>query len=329
MLKQDFLSPNRRIKLMVLLVLLATISINLLSAYIRHLEAGLDCTDWPACYGLISTYVEPLADQTVAQMALAPVAAAKKVHRGVATLLVILVLLLVAESRKQQGLRGVGRNFPAILPYIMVAVLLLLSVVGPASYMKTLPAIAVVNLVGGMALMALSGWLWLQLAAEPPVVNSGLKPLARVGLVLLLLQIVLGVWLSANFAAISCSSLWACEPLAEAVPATGDSFWYFRELRLDESGRVLFDQGMQSIHIVHRLGALLTGLILLALALFSVRRGDAFRRSGLALAALVLLQFVLGASAMIMGLPLILVLGHNLTAALLLLVLLKLNYLAR
>jgi cytochrome c oxidase assembly protein subunit 15 len=332
MLNQDSRSPkppNRRLKLTVLLVLLATVSINLLSAYIRHLESGLDCADWPACYGLIGSYVEPAADQTVAQMALAPVAAAKKVHRGVATLLVIMVLLLVVESRKQQGSGGVNRNLTANLPYIMAAILLLLSVVGPASYMKTLPAIAVVNLVGGMTLMALSGWLWLQLAGEPPVANSGLKPLARVGLVLLVLQIVLGIWLSANFAAISCSGLWACEPLAEAVPAVGDSFWYFRELRLDESGRVLFDQGMQTIHIVHRIGALLIGLVLLALALLCVRRGDALRRNGLALGVLVLLQLALGASAIIMGLPLILVLGHNLTAALLLLMLVKLNYLAR
>ncbi len=314
-------------KLIVLLVLLTTISINLLSAYIRHLEAGLDCADWPACYGQIGAYVEP--DQTVAQMALAPVAAAKKVHRGVATLLVVMVLLLVVESRKQQGLRGVHRQFSTILPYIMAAILLLLSVVGPASYMKILPAIAVVNLTGGMALMVLSGWLWLQLASGPPVAHSGLRPLAQFGLVLLLLQIVLGAWLSANFAAISCSGLWACKPLPGAVPAVGDSFWYFRELRLDESGRVLFDQGMQSMHIVHRIGALLTGLYLLLLALLSLRQGGAFRRSGLALLALVLLQVALGISAMLMGLPLILVLGHNLTAALLLLVLLQLNYLVR
>jgi cytochrome c oxidase assembly protein subunit 15 len=325
MSKQPSPSPHRRLQWYVLLVLVATLSINLLSAYIRHLEAGLGCADWPACYGQIGDYIEPSSQQSVSQMALAPVAAAKKIHRGVATALVILVLLLLQEARKQKQLRGVNRN----LPYIMVAVLLLLSVVGPASYLKTLPAIAVVNLLGGMTLLALAWWLYLQLQGGAPTVSRPLRLLARAGLLALLVQITLGIWLSANFAAISCSSPWSCNPPMAVAASPGDSFWYFRELRLSASGQVVFDQGMQVMHIAHRLGALLSGVLLLVLAAVAWRRGGPLRPGALVLALLLLLQLLLGVAAMLAHLPLALVLAHNLVASLLLLAVLKLNYLAR
>jgi cytochrome c oxidase assembly protein subunit 15 len=68
-------------------------------------------------------------------------------------------------------------------------------------------------------------------------------------------------------------------------------------------------------HVVLALGALL------AVAL--VRAGR--RRAGIALALLVAVQLALGASAVLAGLPLSVVLGHNLVAALLLAALVAIN----
>ena len=116
-------------------ILLATLGINLLSAYIRHVEAGLGCDDWPACYARIGVHISEHSKR-VARAALAPQPFAKQTHRGVATALVVMVLLLVHRSRRQLSATE------AQLPLAMAGLLLALAVIGPASYLKTRPAIA-------------------------------------------------------------------------------------------------------------------------------------------------------------------------------------------
>ncbi len=304
---------RRRMALYALLIVVTTLAINLLSAYLRHVESGLGCDDWPDCYGRIESYVT--ADQAVAEMALAPRQTAKQIHRAVATALVVVVLLLVQQHRQYRLLTGAGGS----LPYLMVAVLLVLSIIGPTSYLKTFPAIALVNLVGGMALAALAWWLWLQLRPPASVAASpGLRKLSTACLLALLAQICLGAWTSANFAGLSCPGLIDCGAGGSNLAAGSGAFWYFRELSLDGSGRVVFDQGALLIQLVHRAGALATAALLLWL-------GIAARRAGGALIMILLTgQLALGVCAVLFELPLAVVLGHNLVAALLLLATLRL-----
>ena len=314
---------KRRLSLCLALLLAATLGINLLSAYIRHQEAGLGCKPWPACYARIGAVMEPPGDSPVA--ALTPTESAKRAHRGLATGLVILVLLVVYYAR-QQNLPAAARP----LPYTMVAVLLLLAVIGPASYLKTLPAIATANLAGGMALLGLT-WTFLLLtrnSSQPAAAASGdrtrLPPasLKKTALLILSAQILLGAWLSANFAAAACSGFLNCD----ATEGAGllQSFWYLRELTVAPSGAVLTGGQQSLIALTHHWGAVVTVLALSALGLISLRAGGTYAFWGGWLMALVVLQASLGGIALFLSLPLLLVLGHDLLAALLLLVLLRL-----
>ncbi len=291
-------------------LLLATLAVNLLSAFIRHQESGLGCEPWPDCYATVGIPVDPATAGPTA--VLTPAETAKQAHRGIATGLVILVLIVVYQAR-QQPLTGFTRQIPILL----IAVILLLSVIGPASYLKTLPAVASVNLLGGMALLAFTWLLWLRSRPSQGGGYSQLRPLARISLAALLAQIFLGAWTSANFAAIACNGLLACP--AESSGAGAGSFWYLRELELTSAGRIVLDGAQALIQRTHHLGALLATGLLLALALRCLAAGGVLARWGLGLVALLALQIAAGLTGVYAGLPLVVVLLHNLTASLLLL----------
>lgn len=295
-------------------LLVATLAVNLLSAFIRHQEAGLGCAPWPDCYALVGTPVDPATAGPTA--VLTPAETAKQAHRGIATGLVLLVILVVYQAR-QRPLTG----FTQHLPLLLVAVIILLSVIGPASYLKTLPAVATANITGGIALLTLTWLLWLRTRPPPPERHPALRRLAQLSLVALVLQIFLGAWVSANFAGIACQGFLAC---GDAAPGGGlSSFWYLRELALTESGRIVLDGAQVLIQQAHHLGAILTSGLVLLLSLRAMAAGGLLSRWAILLLCLLLLQISAGFLNIHFGLPLPIVLAHNLTASLLLLTVIR------
>ena len=312
-------------RLCTLSLLAAILLINLLSSYIRHMEAGLNCTPWPGCYGAIGQLIEP-ADTSIVQRALTPAQTAKQAHRAIATILVILVLVVVYQARS----RLPGHGPAHFLPHLLIAVILLLSVIGPASYLKTLPAIASVNLLGGMALLALTWWLWLATGTDSTsqIATGHRLPslLTKLALIALVAQIALGSWVSANFAGAVCRGLGDCDQLGSA--SLIGSFWYLRELGLDEAGRVIMNQAQQFIHVTHRTGAAITAVVLGWLGIAALRGNRVQALWGGLLLTGLGAQLLLGISAVYNHLPLLLVLGHSLVASLLLLSVMRLFLLA-
>jgi len=247
------------------------------------------------------------------------VEAIKQAHRTAATLLVMIVLTVIGLAR---GL-PLGRT-ARILPFAIAFVVLLLAVVGPASYLKTLPAVATVNLVGGMTLLALTWWLWLDVTAAVEMRVPVLKVPARMALAALIVQILLGAWVSANFAAAACSGFLSCP--GGAGP---ESFWYLRELSVDDSGRILQDGSQAVIQRAHHGWSVVTALALAWLGWRGTRAGGGARRWGSILLLVLLLQLTLGLAGIAASLPLTVVLLHNLVASLLLLCVLRLLVLSR
>lgn len=304
------------------LTLMATLSINLLSAYIRHSEAGLGCRDWPSCYGQIGESLRRAQAPDVARHALAPDPLAKRTHRVLATALVVMVLVLLHRSRQRHGVPGLDTP----IPLLMAALLLVLAVIGPASYLKTRPAIAACNLLGGIVLAALGWRLLLELRGAARVAaTQRLRRATRAALALLALQLALGAWVSANFAGLGCTGLLACKPPADtATESVAAAFWYFRELPLDGNGRVLHTGATSAIHVAHRIGAGLAALAIVAASVLALRERVPAQ---LVLPVLVLLvgQLALGAIAVAGSLPLAVVLAHSGVATLLLLAMLRLD----
>jgi cytochrome c oxidase assembly protein subunit 15 len=105
-----------------------------------------------------------------------------------------------------------------------------------------------------------------------------------------------------------------------------DAFVLWRGLGIDYEGGVLDHPARVAIHFVHRLGAVITALVLGTLAL-RAWRGSAARavsRAGLTLGVLLLVQLTLGPLMVLAGLPLALATAHNGVAALLVLALVRL-----
>jgi cytochrome c oxidase assembly protein subunit 15 len=309
-------TKTRRLVVCIALLLATTLAMNLLSALIRHQEAGLGCADWPMCYAVIDRSVAPASTVDAAAYALTPTATFKRAHRVIATLLVVLVLVIVYLTRQLAPLPGFGR----FLPQLLVAVVLLLAMIGPASYRKTLPAIATINLLGGMAMLALGYWLWRAVRAVPK--RDGPVRLAWWALGLVIVQVALGGWTSTNFAGIACTGLTQC-PGAESTGAGMSAFSFWRELALDDGGRVIMDNGQLFIQGAHRIVALLCAATVGALGVSLWRRGGAFMPDAIVLFALLALQIGLGIAGATQALPLPVVLAHNGVASLLLVMVLR------
>ena len=88
-------------------------------------------------------------------------------------------------------------------------------------------------------------------------------------------------------------------------------------------GQAIGGQERVDIHIAHRLGALLTALVILSVGFMAWRAGGRLRYAGGLVLLLVAAEFSIGVAAVASGLPIGLAVAHNWVAGLLLLVLLK------
>jgi cytochrome c oxidase assembly protein subunit 15 len=146
-----------------------------------------------------------------------------------------------------------------------------------------------------------------------------LRSLAVVATLALVLQIALGGWTSANYAALACPDFPTCQ--TQWWPELADfdeAFVLWRGIGVDYEGGVLDHPARVAVHFTHRLGAIVASLLLIALGIGLARREQG-RFAGSAILAFLAVQLTLGASIVIMGVPLAVAVAHNGVAALLLL----------
>jgi cytochrome c oxidase assembly protein subunit 15 len=188
------------------------------------------------------------------------------------------------------------------------------------------PAIVTAHLLGGMTTLALLILLYLQEGRHSPAPETrALRAIAAVSLAAVAVQIALGGWVSANYAALACPDLPGC--MGQAFPPMdfGNAFHVLRELGRTGNGELLPLQALTAIHWTHRMFA----LVVVALVAFCVWKAfeiPALRGMAIAVGTLVALQFFVGLSNVALGLPLPLAAAHNAGAALLLASLVVLNF---
>jgi cytochrome c oxidase assembly protein subunit 15 len=299
--------------LLIFVSMLLVLIVVILSAYLRLAGSGLGCADWPACYALIRSQG---GSESLAAAHLVP-PWATVIHRLVASLLGVLVLGIALMAMKRRKLSAQD----AWLTFAVLLLTVFLSVLGYKTPSPLLPWVTLSNLLGGMAMLAMLWWLG-QRSVSAGVDNAaarGLRPWALAGVLVLAVQIALGGWVSANFAALACTELPGCG----GYPWTGgpwrESFNLFRLLPVTDGGAVIPGDAGKIIHLTHRLGAVLTFLYIGWLGWRAFGLGNGGRGTGIAILILLLLQIALGISAVAFRLPVAVVTAHNAVAALLLL----------
>lgn len=189
------------------------------------------------------------------------------------------------------------------------------------------PAVVMAHLMGGLtmvSLLAFMAWRATPGAMLPRADAHGLRPLLWVGLALLGLQIALGGWTSANYAALACGTDFpTCQ--GQWWPETDfrEGFVLWRGIGVDYEGGQLDAAARAAIQLVHRIMAVILAAYLFFLS-WRLYRLAGLRVWGVALAVGVVLQWLLGIGNVVMGLPLWMATLHTAGAIALLLVLVSL-----
>ena len=188
------------------------------------------------------------------------------------------------------------------------------------------PIVVMGHLLGGLTTFSLLTWIAWRATGIP--IRSGeagrLRRLLLIGLVLLAIQIALGGWTSANYAALACGTDFPkCAGQWWPAHDFREGFVLWRGIGVDYEGGILDNEARIAIQLAHRLMALVVVGHLLALAA-RLLRSPGLRGWGTLLGALVLLQFGLGIANVVMSLPLHVAVTHNAGATALLFVLVTL-----
>ena len=312
----------------------------LLGAYTRLADAGLGCPDWPGCYGHIGVpkHVDDVAAANQAYPE-RPVEAAKAwkemIHRYFASTLGLLIFSLGIIAIRKRNEPGQALK----LPVFLMALVVFQGLLGMWTVtIKLHPTIVMSHLMGGMTTLSLLWWLSLRsgqlfkFGHVDSVYLNSLKMPALIGLVIVVLQVMLGGWTSSNYAALHCTEFPTCIG-GEYLPAMNfsEGFDLSHEMGKNYEFGVMSNEARVAIHTTHRIGAVITALfvIWLGLKILLTPAFSPLKNMGIALLSLVLLQFILGVSNVLLSLPLLVAVAHNGGGALLILTLVTLNHLVR
>lgn len=314
-------------------VLLAVIVVGL-GAYTRLSDAGLGCPDWPGCYGFL-TVPDKAHEIAAAQQSFPGLevhqgkAMKEMVHRYFAGTLGLLILAIAVNALRNAKMPQV----PLRLPVVLLLLVIFQAMLGMWTVTMNLqPLIVMGHLLGGFSIASLLWLLYLRSHTKPVFGgDAGAKALqgwSMAALCMVIIQIALGGWLAANYAAAHCVGFPMCEG-SEAF-SLAKVFHLPMEHANYEYGVLSYDSRM-SIHLLHRFGALMT-LLVVSIAMFKVFKGaysSTIKNATLAVVAALIAQVCIGIALVYMQIPLMVALAHNLMALLLLLTLVRVCYLQK
>jgi len=301
-----------------------------LGAWTRLVDAGLGCPDWPGCYGFV---VFPTNDAEIAlaesRYPMFPYdinkAIPEVVHRYFAAALGFLAIIMVYYSFKQNENKNIRRWTVGLLIFICLQ--------GLFGYLTVslllLPLIVTGHLFGGFTTLTLFFLIFLmsgRFSILEKMKIPKLKTIATIALVVLIFQIFLGVWTSTNYASLACADFPTCQGSYMPEMDFKNGFNLNQEVGPNYLYGLLDNPSRVAIHYSHRVSAILVTIVFLVL-ISKLWFSNAAPLAS-TLGVLLLTQISLGIINVVYVLPLYVAIAHNLVAALLLLTVFAVNYLA-
>jgi len=242
--------------------------------------------------------------------------------------LLILLLGLFSWGQQQCRLAAMTTSFMLI---VLVGLQAALGYWAKAIHI--MPIVITTHVLLGM----ITFWLlfWLYLRVNPAIagrrqVHTGLANFARFAILVLLVQSVLGVWVSSNHAALACTGFPQCNGQWLPEADFQNALNLFNGLLTGYTGVISFDAQVAA-NWLHRAGALLC-FVLLSLLMFMATATDSLkpvRTAGLWLGVLLFVQIGLGIIGVNLGMPLWASVTHHAVAALLMLPLIAISFYSR
>lgn len=323
---------NTLLKKLLLGTSLLVLFLVMLGAFVRLSDAGLGCPDWPGCYGHVGV---PSSEEHIrhAEATYGGVVEAHKawkemLHRYLATIVGLLIIMVwvlsVLVKKATQPIAPLSTWMKVGLPTLLVFTVIFQGLLGMWTVTLLLkPAIVSAHLLGGLLTLSILVWLTLYHYQTAhlvlPLALKKLRIWAGLALLLVVMQISLGGWVSTNYAALACLDFPSCQ--GHLVPKDMEfnhAFHLVRELNQTAEGAPLSQASKTAIHWLHRVGALLVFLLVHIYAIKLIKTGGALRRLGWIILGVLLLQISLGIANVQMKLPLAIAVLHNGGAALLL-----------
>ena len=207
---------NKTIYKLAMLAAIIAFCVIVLGAWVRLSHAGLGCPDWPGCYGQL-TWPEAAHEIESANQAFperpfeANKAWREMVHRYLAGTLMLLVFALTWMVWREPRANSKLKRLTAAMSILIIfqALLGMWTVT-----LKVMPAIVMAHLLGGLLSFSLILWLMLSTRSQTGAVTDSktrnMRGAIIVGIMVLALQIALGGWTSANYAALACPDVPMC-----------------------------------------------------------------------------------------------------------------------
>jgi cytochrome c oxidase assembly protein subunit 15 len=310
-----------------------TLDLIMFGSFTRLTDSGLGCPDWPGCYGHSNPISagEPIRAAETAQPT-GPVTMTKAwiemLHRYFAMGVGFLIIILTVQA----WLRPRPGGLPS--PWLATAALAWVCVQGAFGAltvtMKLQPIIVTAHLLGGIVLLALLVALAVREGGPAILANEtrGLRSLKRLALLVVIVQIALGGWVSSNYAVLACPDFPQCQGAWVPKMDLEHGFTIWRGLGRTGGGDMIPFPALVAIHWAHRSFAVIVSAVLVALVV-QMRRVQGRTPIALWIVAVLCLQLATGLSNVVLEWPLLAAVLHSGGAAVLVALLVALSLQSR
>lgn len=330
-------NDSNKYRKLVWITLFLTFDLIMFGSFTRLTDSGLGCPDWPGCYGQANP-VQAHADIKAAEaiMPTGPVTVFKAwiemIHRYIAMAVGILIIAIMVVAWRK-WLKS-GRQLLSYAPALPTALFLLVCLQGAFGAwtvtMKLQPIIVTIHLLLGLALLGMLAILGSRHSVQT-VISSSARIIAipaLAALVLLVIQIILGGWVSTNYAVLACTDFPLCQGMLIPPMDFEHGFTLWRELGKTSSGDLLTVEALTAIHWVHRNFAFIV-IAYIAWLAHKAMKIEGLRKTAKWILIAIGVQFLSGVSTIYLSWPILIAILHNGGAALLVLLLILLIYRTR